>query len=196
MPFRIPVIRFIGSLTTHSTRRLDSILFIVLSHVVNCRWRSAGVNTSVRHLLGILKGEPMSNNYKRAEQEARWFFEHISAEADALNAKINSYADRMGRITKRENPAEFDAIIKGSAADLELFAQRIEALLPDYTRNLELLTEGFAETVKSLDPATDAGAQELEGMRREARALTETARGVKAKVTTLRNIFATLRDAN
>ena len=138
----------------------------------------------------------MSNNYKRAEQEARWFFEHISAEADALNAKINSYADRMGRITKRENPAEFDAIIKGSAADLELFAQRIEALLPDYTRNLELLTEGFAETVKSLDPATDAGAQELEGMRREARALTETARGVKAKVTTLRNIFATLRDAN
>jgi len=64
------------------------------------------------------------------------------------------------------------------------------------TRNIELLTEGFAETVSSLDPATDAGAQELEGMRREARALAGTARGVKTKVTTLRNIFVTLRDAN
>jgi hypothetical protein len=138
----------------------------------------------------------MSDNYKRAEQATRRFFEQISSEADALNAKINSYADRMGRITKQQNPAEFDAIIQGSATDLGLFAQRIEALLPDYTRNVELLNQGFAETVKSLDPATDAGAQELEGMRREARALADTARGVKAKVTTLRNVFVTMRDAN
>lgn len=37
-------------LTTHSTRRLDSISLMALPRVVGCRWRSARVNLSVRRL--------------------------------------------------------------------------------------------------------------------------------------------------
>jgi hypothetical protein len=138
----------------------------------------------------------MSDNYTHAAEEAKQFFVRISAESDALNAKINEYADRMGRITKQGNPAEFDAIMKEIAADLQVYAQRIERLLPDYRRNLELLTEGFVERNKSLDPATDAGAEELEGMRRVAQELAGTANGVKPKVTALRGILAIIRDSN
>ncbi len=46
------------------------------------------------------------------------FFDHISAESNELNAKIVSHAERMGRITKEENPVEFDLVMKESAADL------------------------------------------------------------------------------
>jgi hypothetical protein len=138
----------------------------------------------------------MSDKYTHAAEGVRIFLGSISAEADTIGAKLNAYAERAGRITKQGSPAEFDTIIKGSAADLEFFAQRIESLLPEYRRNLELLTEGFAEKVKSLDPATDTEAQELEGMRRESRALAETARGVKAKVAVLRSNFVVVRDAN
>ncbi len=136
------------------------------------------------------------NEYTTAAEDVKRFFGRISVEADATNRKIDGYADRMGRITKQGNPAEFDAIIKGSAADFELFAHRIDELIPGYRRNLDLLTKGFDETVKSLDPATEAGARELEGMRRETKALAETAREVKAKVTALRGILAIMRDAN
>src|SRR5690242_6809195 len=78
-----------------------------------------------------------TKKYAYAAEGARQFFVTLSVEADALNAKIIAYADRMGRITKQRNPAEFGAIIRGSANDLELFAQRIEALVPDYRRHLE-----------------------------------------------------------
>jgi hypothetical protein len=138
----------------------------------------------------------MSDNYSHATEEVKRFFVRVSAEADDINAKINVYADRMGRITKQGDPAEFDAVIKGSADDLELFARRLDELLPDYRRNLELLTKGFVEHNESLNPATDVGGQESEGMRRESQKLAETATGVKAKVTTLRGIFAILRDKN
>jgi hypothetical protein len=77
-----------------------------------------------------------------------------------------------------------------------VFAQRLDEPLPDYRRNLTLLTEGFEETVKRLDPATEAGANELEGMRREAQGLAETASGVKAKITGLRDTLAGMRDSN
>jgi len=137
----------------------------------------------------------MSDKYTNAAKGANQFFVRISSEADALTAKIDAYGDRAGRITKQQNPLEFEAIIKGSAADLELFALRIDQLLPEYRRNLELLTEGFSERVQSLDSATDTGAQELEGMRRKAQTLAETAREVKAKVTALRGNLASLRDA-
>ncbi len=138
----------------------------------------------------------MSDKYTTAAEDVRRFFGRVSAETDATNGKINEYADRLGEITKQGNPAEWDAIMKESAADLEAYAQRVDGLLPDYRRNLELLTEGFDKTVKLLDPATDAGAQELEGMRRESQALAEVARGVKAKITTLRGILVVIRDAN
>jgi hypothetical protein len=123
-------------------------------------------------------------------------FSLLSLEADALNVKINVHADRMGRISKQNNPAEYEAIIRGSANDLQLFAERIEALFPDYRRDLELITEGFDETLKSLDPSTSTGMEELRGMRCEAQKLTETAREVKPKVAVLRHVFETLRDAN
>jgi hypothetical protein len=138
----------------------------------------------------------MSENYTHAVEEAKGFFRRISAENDAMNAKITEYADRLGEITKQGNPAEWDAIMKESAADLQVYAGRIERLIPDFRRNLELLTEGFAETIESLDPATDAGAQELEGMRREGRALAGTANEVKAKITALRGVLVIIRDAN
>lgn len=86
--------------------------------------------------------------------------------------------------------------MRESAVDFEAFAQRLSGLIPDYRRNLQLLTEGFTEKVKSLDSATEAGVHELEGMREEARGLTETASGVKGKVSVLRNNFTILRDAN
>jgi len=132
---------------------------------------------------------------------ARWY--HLVKKADFSSfAELRQAfpsADRVGKLTVFNiggNPAEFDAIIKESSDDLELFAQRLDELLPDYRRNLELLTKGFVERNKSLDPETNAGAQELEGMRREAVALAETATGVKAKVTALRANLASLRDAN
>lgn len=136
----------------------------------------------------------MSDNYKNAAEGVKRFLERVSAESVEISAKIIAYADRMGRITQRENPAEFDAIIKGMAADLELFADRIDDLLPEYRRNLELLTEGFVERNKSLDPTTDAGAQELKGMRVKAQGLAETASGNKTRITALRGALTSLRD--
>lgn len=150
----------------------------------------------VPELSDVLRADAMSNNYAQAAERARQFFVSVSVEADALNAKINAHADRMVRITKQGNPAEFEAIISGSADDLELFAQRIESLLPDYRRDLELTGEGFDQTLKSLDLSTSAGMEELQGMRGEARNLTETAREVKTKVAVLRRVFEGLRDAN
>lgn len=131
-----------------------------------------------------------------AAEEARQFFVRISAETAALNAKIIRYADRMGRITKRGNPVEFDAIMEESAADFQVYAQRVEGLLPDYRRNLGLLTEGFEARLNSLDRNTEAEAQELRDMRREAQALAETAREVKPKITGLRDVLTTVRDSN
>jgi hypothetical protein len=136
----------------------------------------------------------MNNEYSSAVGHIFQFFIRVDAEAVELNNKILSHADRMGRITKQGNPAEYDAIIDGMADDLELFARRIDELFPDYQRSLELVTLGFSERVAALDPATSTGAQELEGMRREARKLAETARGVQGKVTTLRNTLIILRD--
>lgn len=138
----------------------------------------------------------MSDNYTYAAEEAKRFLVRISAEGDTLIAKIDAYSDRMGRITKQGNPAEFNAIIKESADDLELFARRLDELVPDFRRNLELLTQGFVERTRSLDPATDAGAQELEDMRRVALELAGTANEVKPKITALRGILAIMRDSN
>jgi HTH-type transcriptional regulator/antitoxin HigA len=147
-------------------------------------------------LTEALPGDVATKNYAHAAERACQFFVSLSVEADALNAKINAYADRMGRITKRNNPTEFESIIRGSANDLELFAERIEALIPDYRRDLELITEGFDQTVKSLDALTSAGRNELQSMRREAQKLTDTATEVKPKVAVLRHVSEVLRDAN
>jgi hypothetical protein len=138
----------------------------------------------------------MSDNYKVVAQEAKRFFLRISAETDALNGKINEYSDRMGRITKQGNPGEFDAIMKESAADFQVYAQRIDGVLPDFHRNLGLLTEGFEAHINSLNRNTEAGVQELQDMRREAQSLAETARGVKPKIIGLRDVLTTLRDSN
>lgn len=137
----------------------------------------------------------MSDNYKMAAEEARQFFIHLLAECNALDAKINGYGQRLSGITKQRNPTEFATIMKESAADLESFAQRIDQLLPDYQRNIELLTEGFVERNKSLDPATDAGAQELEDMRREAQKLAATATGAKPNIKGLRSILEIMRNS-
>src|ERR1043165_8240118 len=123
-------------------------------------------------------------------------FLFLPLETDALNAKITAYADRRGRITKQRNPAEFEAIINESASDLQTFAQQFEALVPQYRRDIEFTTEGFNQTLKSLDSSTIAGKEELQGMRREARKLTETAKEVKPKVAVLRHTFVALHDAN
>ena len=147
-------------------------------------------------LVDVPSGDAGRMNYVHAAERARRFFMSISAEADALNAKINTYADRMGRITKQRNAAEFESIITASAADFELFAQRIEALLPDYRRDVELTTEGFDQTLKSLDASTSAGKQELKAMQHEAQKLAETARGIKPKVAVLRRVFEAMRDSN
>src|SRR4029077_880528 len=111
-------------------------------------------------------------------------------------AQINAYADRMGRITKQGNPAEFESIISGSANDLELFAQRIEALIPDYRRDVEMTSEGLDQIVRSIDPSTSAGTKELDVFRCETQKLTETAAEVKPKVAVLRHAFESLRDSN
>jgi HTH-type transcriptional regulator / antitoxin HigA len=151
---------------------------------------------NVSELSGVLSDDATSITYAQAAERARRFFVSVSTEADTLNARINAYAHRMERITKQGSPAEFEAIIIGSATDLEVFAQRMEALLPDYKRDVELTAEGFDHALKSLDPSTSAGMGELQGMRREARKLTETAAEVKTKVATLRSAFEVLRDAN
>lgn len=138
----------------------------------------------------------MGNNYKLAAEEARQFFVRLLAECNALNAKITGYGERLVGITKQGNPTEFAAIMKESAADLELFGQRVDQLLPDYQRNIELLTEGFAERNKSLDPTTEAGAQELEDMRREAQKLAATASGAKPNIEGLRSILEVIHNSN
>ena len=138
----------------------------------------------------------MSGSYKDSPERVRQFLNNVSSETKALNIKILGYADRAGRITRRENPAEFDAIVTESAADLELFAQRIEGSLPDYQRNLKLVTEGFEERIKSLDRNTTNGSRELQDMNREARGLSETAAWVKSKVEEMRIALATIRDSN
>jgi hypothetical protein len=138
----------------------------------------------------------MSDKYTHAAERVRHFFARISAEADAIGADITAHAENLGRITKQDNPAEFDSILKESAADLDLFAQRIEDVIPSYQRNLELLTEGFTERIKSLQLATADEARELQAMRREAQALAGTANEVKAKVTALRSNFAIVRDSD
>ena len=145
--------------------------------------------------LDALSIEAASKNYAHSVDGARQFFITLSVEADALNAKINAYADRMGRITKQNSPAEFEAIINGLANDLQLFAQRIETLFPAYRRDIELTTEGFNQTLKSLDCSTSAGMEELQGFQREARKLTETARESQTKVAVLRHAFVAFGDA-
>jgi len=137
-----------------------------------------------------------STNYAHVAGRARRFFVTVSAEIDALNAKINVYADRMDKITKRDDPEEFEAIMSASANDLEVVAQRIEALLPDYARDVELTADGFDQTLASLDLSTTAGQRELEAMRHEAQKLAETAREIKPKVTALRRVFEMIGDAN
>ena len=131
----------------------------------------------------------VAKNSAYAAERARQFLLILSGETDALNVKINGYADRVGRITKQNNPSEFEAIVSASADDLELFAQRIVAILPDYRRDLELIAEGFDHTLKCLDPSTSAGKEALEVFRQEARELTETAREVIPKVAKLREVF-------
>ena len=150
----------------------------------------------VPRLADDLSIDAVSENYAQAAEGARQFFVTLSIETDALNAKIIAYADRLGRITKHSNPGEFEAIINDSASDLQGFAQRIEALFPGYRRDIEFTTEGFNQTLKSLDSSTSAGMEELQGMQREARKLTETAREVKPKVAVLHHAFEALRDAN
>ena len=87
-------------------------------------------------------------------------------------------------------------IINDSANDLQLFAQRIEALVPEYRNDIELTAEGFDQKLKSLDSSTSAGMEELQSMRREAQKLTETASEVKPKVALLRHAFVALCEAN
>ena len=137
-----------------------------------------------------------NENYAHAAESARQFFVTLSIVTHALNVKIIAYADRMGKITKQSNPAEFEAIIKDSANDLQLFANQLESLFPEYRSNIELTTEGFDQTLKSLDSSTNAGIKELRDMRHEARKLTETAREVKTKVAVLRHAFVALCEAN
>jgi len=150
------------------------------------------------HVPGLADGLATNvlGNYADLAESARQFFVTLSLEADALNVKINVHADRMGRISKQNNPAEYESIVRASADDLQLFAERIEALFTDYRRDLELIAEGFDEAVKSLDPSTSTGTEKLRGMRREAQKLTETASEVKPKVAVLRHVFESLRDAN
>jgi hypothetical protein len=138
----------------------------------------------------------MSDNYAHVARDATQFFVRVSAETTALNTKIIGYADRMGRITKRDNPVEYDAIIRESAGDLKVYAQRVEGLFPDYRRNLALLTQGFEARLNSLDRNTETEAQELRDMRREAQTLAETAREVKPKITNMRDALTTIRDSN
>src|SRR6185436_17174004 len=45
----------------------------------------------------------MSEDYRNAAEEVKGFFVHFSTHADAMNAKINAYAERAGRITKQGN---------------------------------------------------------------------------------------------
>ena len=150
----------------------------------------------VPRLAGGLSIDAVRENYAHAAEGARQFFVTLSIETDALNAKIIAYADRMGRITKQSNPAEFEAIINDCANGLQAFGHQIEALFRGYRRDIEFTTEGFDQTLKSLDSSTGAGIEVLQGMRREARKLAETAREVKPKVDVLRHTFVTLRDAN
>src|ERR1051326_2907633 len=103
---------------------------------------SAGGNKEMQHL-DVTKTEAAwsslaGNVYvpPTAEEDAQQFFVTLSTQADDLNAKINAYADRIGRITKQSTPAEFEAIISASANDLQLFAQRIETLFPKYRSNI------------------------------------------------------------
>jgi hypothetical protein len=102
----------------------------------------------------------------------------------------------MERITKQNHPAEFEAILSSSTNDFQLFAERIETLFPKYRIAIELTTQGFDQKLKSLDSSTDAGMEELQGMRHEALKLTKTAREVQPKVAVLRQAFVALRDAN
>ena len=73
---------------------------------------------------------------------------------------------------------------------------QIEALFSEYGSDIEITTEGFDQTLKSLNSSTNGGIEELQSMRREARKLTETAREVQPKVAVLRHAFVALRDAN
>lgn len=151
------------------------------------------------HVPGLADGlsiDTVNKNYANAAEGARQFFVTLSIETDALNAKVIAYADRMGRITKQSNPAEFEAIMSSSTNDFQLFAERVETLVPKYRRDIELTTEGFDQKLKSLDSSTGAGMEELQGMRQEALKLTKTAREVKPKVAALGDAFVALRDAN
>lgn len=150
----------------------------------------------VPRLADGLSSDAVSENYAQAAEGARQFFVTLSIETDALNAKIIAYSDRMGRITKQNNPAEFEAILSSSTNDFQLFAERIETLFPKYRSDIELTTKGFDQKLKSLDSSTDAGMEELQSMRHEALKLTKTAREVKPKVAVLRQAFVALRDAN
>ncbi len=135
----------------------------------------------VPELSDALRADAMSNNYAQAAERARQFFVSLSVESDALNAKINEYSDRLVRITKRGNPVEFEAIINGSASDLELYVQRIEALLPDFLRELEVTAEGADQSARSADPSTSTGAKVLDGFLRAAEKLLETAGEAKLR---------------
>jgi hypothetical protein len=44
---------------------------------------------------------------------------------------------RMGVITKKSNPGEFEEILNGSANGLQLFAQQIEAIHPTFPNTNE-----------------------------------------------------------
>ena len=151
------------------------------------------------HVPGLADGlsiDAVSKNYAKAAEGAKQFFVTLSLETDALNAKILTYADRMGRITKQRNPTEFEAIISSSTNDFQLFAERVETLLPKYRSDIESTTEGFDQKLKSLDSSTGAGMEELQGMRYEALKLTKTAQEVKPKVAALGHAFVAIRDAN
>src|SRR5215212_8645771 len=83
--------------------------------------------------------DAVSENYAHAAEDARQFFVTLSIETDALNAKIIAYADRMGRITKQSNPAEFEAIINDSANGFRHSLTELKPYFPGIGETLNLL---------------------------------------------------------
>lgn len=141
----------------------------------------------------------IEDKYNAAVAAVRSFEKSVSAESQAITAKILAYARRLEGLDRHRSQREaqiFNEVMRDTAIDLEAFAGAIDKLVVGHDRNLELLTEGFTGKIKSLDLSTEAGRREREAYGREARSLAGTAASNKGKVSGLYENIKTMRDSN
>lgn len=121
----------------------------------------------------------------------------MDSESASMKARLDNYNQRLEIINAGPgNPAEVGKIMDESASGFDLYAERLASILPEFERNLTALTESFSAHIKLIDQQTKEGQDEIAGMRKEAKELTQTFNATKGTLRTLRDYAHSLYKKN